>query len=120
MGWRWMRLTGRWSTSRGRCGDALTPTLTLTPSEREPRQARSHQSICWNPGGHAAGKGIWEVVRDREEEALQAPRTRTFSSFIYFVYSFALSLLCLGWVLGWRQIRCSLDGEREPKHTVQL
>lgn len=20
MGWRWMRLTGRWSTSRGRCG----------------------------------------------------------------------------------------------------
>lgn len=28
MGWRWMRLTGRWNTSRGRCGAACSPART--------------------------------------------------------------------------------------------
>lgn len=74
---------------------SLRLTLSLTPSEGEPLQALSHQSICWNPGSRTAGQAIWEGVRDREKEARQAPRTRAFSSFIPLVCSLALPLLCL-------------------------
>lgn len=129
MGWRWMRLTGRWSISRGRYEAACFPahgglqgpprhtytlkpqkglTLSHVPLEGElvqPLLALSHQPICWDTGSQddLAGQVIWEGARDREQEACQTPRTRAFSSFIH------LHFLC--------SAGDEFEGQRQIKHS---
>lgn len=77
MVWRWMRLTGRWSTSRGRCGRLLP----------YPLPDLSHQPVCWNPGSHLAGQGIWKGARGQAKEAYQVTKTRPFPvSFTLFIH----------------------------------
>lgn len=77
------------------CPPSLRLALSLTPSEREPFQALSHQSICWNSGSHTAGQDIWEGVRQREKDVRRAPRTRAFSRLIH------LHFLCSAWAELW-------------------
>ena len=64
MGWRWMRLTGRWSTSRGRCEAACSPTHSgLQPLSPAPgRDTRSQNGSS----GKVQGTGSRTDVRPQE------------------------------------------------------